>query len=321
MQGKSYSTAKAYLVFFLTTGLFFSGTVWSAEQANSAPEPEPELVIAKYGSLSVKSSLSGAKVYIDEIYKGNTDSIIESIIAGEHVIVCKADSQSVSGTFHVRKNETLRLEALFEEGKLVLFREQVKAEVEKKKPEPAAVLAKPKKTVVEPKKAEQKNPAEERRRAHLNVMNLDFEITDKQAAQVEHKFNQQVISKYSVKKNTIGKYYRTKQGVLLCDTGPCELTWSVSFIYTDETSKADALLLKWKETVFNGITPAGTSKRELESCLNGQCWRMQDASTTDTMQESMVGRYRLSWTKASVLLRRSDIMQEILDAGRSLSDY
>ncbi len=107
---------------------------------------------------------------------------------------------------------------------------------------------------------------------------------------------------------------------MLCDAGPCDLMWSVSFIYNDETGKSDALLLNWKETVFNGITPAGTSKRELECCLNGQCSEAQ-SSEADTDKELEVGRYRLSWMKGKVAVRRSDIMKEVLDAGRSLDDY
>ena len=48
---------------------------------------------------------------------------------------------------------------------------------------------------------------------------------------------------------------------------------------------------------------------------------MQDTNKSDTGQEFEIGRYRLVWTKTSVTIRRSDIMKEILDAGRSLDDY
>jgi hypothetical protein len=301
-----------------------SAASWSAEAPKPAPEPEQELVIVKYGSVLVKSHESGARVYIDETYKGGVESIVESVIAGDHVISCKTDDKSVSGTFHVKKNEMLKLEARFDEGKLVLYKEPAKtpeaAVEEKKKPEPVK-QEKPKKPTVEPKKVEQKNPVEERRKTHLNVMRLNFEVTDSQDVRIEHAANQNVISKYTVKKNTAGKYYRTKQGILLCDAGPCEMTWSATFVYTDETGKTDALLLNWKETVFNGITPAGTSRQDLECCLNGQCWKMQDDSKNDAPQEYEIGRYRLSWTKTSVQFRRSDIMKEVIEAGRSLSDY
>jgi hypothetical protein len=297
--------------------LFFAGAGRGEEQQKKSQEPE--LMIVKYGSVAIRSSVSGVKVYIDDIYKGSADDVIESVVVGQHVISCRDGDRAVSGTFPIKKNETLRLEARFEEGKLVVFREPAKVEAEKKKPEPVK-QEKPKKPPVEPKRAEQANPAEERRRTHLNVMRLDYEVTAAQNVVVNHAAPP-VISKYSLKKDKAGTYYRTKQGMLLCDAGPCELAWTASFIYTDETGKADALLLNWKETVFNGITPHGTSKRELECCLNGKCWKMEDDSETDVKQESEVGRYRLSWTKSSVLIRRTDIMQEILGAGRSLADY
>lgn len=293
------------------------------EQKKPGQEPEPELTIVHYGSLLVKSSIPNARVLVDDVYKGRSDSIIESLVVGEHMISCRAEEgedQAVWGSFHIRKNETLRLEASFDEGKLTVLREAAKAEPEKKKPEPVK-QEKPKKQVAETKRNDQKNPIEERRKQHLNVMRLEFDVTDSQDIRIDHEGGARVISKYAEKKNRTGKYYRTKQGVLLCDIGPCELTWTATFLYTDETGKADALLLNWKEIVFNGITPAGTSKRELECCLNGQCWKMQDNSATDTSQEYQVGRYSLSWTKSRIVIRRSDIMKEITDAGRSLADY
>lgn len=309
------------LVLISSAIIIFSSHALAAEQAAPALEAEPELVIVKYGSLIIRTSEQGAKVYVDDAYKGGSDSVIESIVAGEHVISCKTEEKSVSGTFPIRKNETLRLEARFDEGKLVLLKETAaKAEAEPKKPEPVK-QEKPKKPVAEPKKVEQKNPVEERRRNHLNVMRFDFEVNDSQEIKIEHAASQNIISKFNVRKNKSGKFYRTKQGVLLCDVGPCELVWTASFIYTDEGNKADALLLNWRETVFNGITPSGTSKRELECCLNGQCWKMQDTNATDTTQESEIDRYRLSLNRTSLVIRRSDIMKEVLEAGRSLNDY
>jgi len=300
--------------------LFFSGFAWSAEPPKPAPEPEQEMVIVKYGSVLVKSSLVGARVYIDDTYKGSAESVIESVITGEHVIICKTDDKSVSGTFQVKKNETLKLEANFETGKLALFKVPVPEPVEKKKPEPVK-QEKPKTPAPEPKKVEQKNPVEERRKAHLNVMKLEFVITDAQDIKIEHKENPQVISKLTLEKHSAGKYYRTKQGVLLCDVGLCEMTWNSSFLYTDETGKADALLLSWKETVFNGITPTGTNRRDLECCLNGQCWKMQPSDTGEVRQFDIGGRYVLSWDNGSIIIRRADILNEIVGAGRSLSDY
>ena len=286
----------------------------------TASAQEQEMIIVKYGSLLIKSSEPGAKIYVDNSYKGTSDSIIESIVVGEHVISCTIGDRAVSGSFQIKKNETLRLHALFDEEKLVFLRERepVKEEVEKKKPEPLKV-EKPKKPVVETKKVEQINSVEERRKKHLTVMKIDYDFNE-QKMQIAHAACS-MVSKYLEKKDRAGKYYRTKQGVLLCDAGPCDLTWSASFLYTDETGKPDAVLCNWKETVFNGITPAGTSKRELECCLNGQCRKLQDTSATDVKNESELGRFSLNWSKTSLVIRRSDIMKEIVDAGRSLADY
>jgi hypothetical protein len=322
MQGRP-AIVLVLCVLVLMSGLSFSSLGWSQE-AQPAPEAEPELVIVKYGSLYVKSQEPGAKVYIDDTYKGGADSIIESIVAGQHVISVRVDAKAVSGTFSIRKNETLRLEARFSEGKLIVSRDahgETHA-AQPKKPAEATKPEKPKKPVPEPKKAENKTPVEERRHTHLTVMKINYERSDGQQVKVEHKANPSVISKFSASKSGMGKYYRTKQGVLLCDREPCELTWRISFIYTDETSKADALLLNWKETVFNGITPAGTSRQDLECCLNGQCWKMQYKSKGEATQEFDIGgKYRLSWEKGSIVIRRADIMKEILEAGRSLDDY
>ncbi len=304
----------------LTAVLVLAGTSWSEEQGQGS---EPELIIVKYGSVTVKSPVPGAKVYVDDVYKGSAGDVIESIVVGQHAISCRTETGTVSGTFQIKKNETLRLEARFDEGKLVASRETVKAEparaeAEKNKAEQAK-QEKPK-PAVEAKKNEQKNPAEERRRAHLNVMRLVYEVSAAPDVKVNHT-TPPTVGKCTVRKDKAGAYYRTKQGVLLCDAGPCELTWTASFIYTDETGNADALLLNWKQIIFNGITPKGTSKQVLECCLNGKCSKMEDNSKTDTEQEYDVGRYHLYWTKTSVLVRRSDIMQEITSAGRSLADY
>ncbi len=306
------------LVFVMA--LPIAGTCWGEQPAQQAPSAEQDVIIVKYGSLSVRSSQTAARIIIDGTDKGSADDIIESVVTGEHVISCKAGGKTVSGTFTIRKNETLRLEALFDEGKLVSFHEPVKmVQQEKKKPEPVKA-EKVKKPAPEAKKAELKNPVEERRKHHLTVIRLDYDVTNEQKIRITHQHVEST-TKVVVQKDTIGSYYRTKQGILLCDAGPCEMIWKATFLYTDETGKTDALLMNWRQVVFNGATPSGTSRRDLECCLNGQCWKMQDTTTTDITQEFDIGRYRLSWTKSYVVLRRSDIMNEIMTAGRSLADY
>lgn len=321
-----YTKSIRYIVFGMILVLFLSVAGWSAEEPKPAGEPEAEMIIVKYGSLLVKCDEPGARIYVDDVYKGSAGNVIESIVAGEHTVSCKTDDKAVSGTFQVKKNETLRLEGNLNDGRIGPFREPAREPArtpevaEKKKPEPAK-LKKPEPKKVEPKKVDQKNPVEERRKNHLTVINVRYGISDAQDLSVEHAANQHSVSKFGLVKNVSGKYYRTKQGVLLCEAGPCEMNWNAKFVYTDEGGTGDALLLNWKETVFNGITPSGTSRQDLECCLNGECWKMQYTSRTNAAQNFEIGRYRLTWSDSSVLIRRSDIMKEILEAGRSLSDY
>jgi len=292
-------------------------------------EQDEVLTIVKYGSVMVKSSIPDAKVFVDDVYKGVAENIIESVVAGEHIVSCRAGSKTVSGVFNVKKNDMLRLEARFDEGRLVItpvVAEKVEVEKpepeKKKKPEPIK-HEKPKKPapVVEAKREEPKDPQAERRKLHLTPMKILFEITPSQEVRIDHRANQATISKYTENKTLIGRYYRTKQNVLLCDAGPCEMGWSVSFLYASEAGKSDAFLLSWKEIVFNGITPIGTSKRVLEWCLDGICRKLEDTSTVDTEQNLEMETYKLIWTKTSVTIRRTDIMNEIAAAGKSLSDY
>jgi hypothetical protein len=315
---------------FLALGLFEVAGVSNAQERTAQPEQDTELTIVKYGSVVVKSTIPDAKVFIDDVYKGVAENTIESVIVGEHVISCRTEIKRVSGVFSVKKNETLRLEARFDEGRLVAAPAAVEKVEKAEKPEPVKPKKvepvkheKPKKPapVVQVKREEPKDPQEERRKLHLTTMKIFFEVTPSQEIHVDHKANEAVISKYSENKSLTGRYYRTKQNVLLCDTGPCEMGWTVSFLYADEAGKSDAFLLTWKEIVFNGITPAGTSKRVLEWCLDGVCNKFEDTSAADTEQMQDMGRYKLSWSKTAVIIRRTDIMIEIAAAGKSLSDY
>jgi hypothetical protein len=291
---------------------------------------ESELVIVKFGKLSVKSTVSEAKVYVDDMYKGHADSLIEDVLVGEHVISCRTETQSVSGRFTIKKDEVVKLEARFNEGKLVAVAEREKiekAEAEKKvkaqapAPAPAPKPEKPKKPVVEAKKEERRSPEEERRALHLNVVKVFFEDIDAQEVLIKTKVNPTVVSKYIEKKDQTGKYYRTKKDLLLCDAGPCEQHWSTTFVYTDEKGESDTFGLTWKQTIFNGITPAGTSKRELLWCLNAACKNLVDATVADTPQTVDLAGYHLIWTRSSLIIRQSDIMKEIVDAGGSLEAY
>ena len=92
-------------------------------------------------------------------------------------------------------------------------------------------------------------------------------------------------------------------------------------MYTDEAGKNDAFLVRWREIIFNGITPAGTSKRELEVCLNGVCQKREDDSASDTVREMVIDRYSLGWTKSLIVIRRADVMKELLEAGGDVANY
>ena len=172
----------------------------------------------------------------------------------------------------------------------------------------------------EVRKVDQKSSVDERRELHLNIIKFYIEDTD-QDVRVNHKANGRIISKYSDRKNLTGKFYKTKKDVLLCDAGPCLKDWSASFSYTDDAGRTDAFTVSWKETVFNAITPTGTSKRNLAWCLNGACKTMEDSSDEDRTLESAMDRYVAVMTRSSVKIRRADIAQEIISAGKTLADY
>lgn len=310
--------------FLRTMVLFF---LFGLIGVGSAGAEEGDLMIVKYGKVYVKSSVPETKVYVDDVYKGPADTVIENITVGEHAISCRGEIQSVTGTFSIKKDEVLKLEARFDERKLVLLVEKAAAP-EKVEPEKKlkveAPPEKPKKPVVVPKKAEvkreeKKNPAEERRELHLAFMKVFFEDVDSQDVRISHKANPKVISKFSDKKSQTGTYYRTKKNILLCDAGTCEQLWSATFNYTDETGKSDSFGLNWKQTVFNGITPTGTSKRELLVCLNGSCKALEDAAGSPQAVE--LGRYHITWSKSSLVIRRSDIMKEVVESGGAVEAY
>jgi hypothetical protein len=287
---------------------------------------EEEMVIVKYGKVSVKSTVPDAKIYIDDSYVGTVENIVDNVLVGEHTISCRTDDgRTVSAKFTVKKDETLRLEARFDDNKLELLGEhdrQEKAAAEKKaKAEAPAVRVEKPKPVVVAKKEEKKDPVEERRELHLNIIKVFFEDLDSPDVRFSHKVNPKVISKFTEKKTKSGSYYRTKKNILLCEAGPCEQQWSASFQYTDDKAAADAFSLTWKQTVFNGITPTGTSSRELLYCLNNECKKLEDATAADTVLSGALGRYRVAWSKTSLIIRRADIMKEITDSGGVLEAY
>ncbi|OGW33538.1 MAG: hypothetical protein A2X58_07905 [Nitrospirae bacterium GWC2_56_14] len=303
-------------------------------QVPVAVSQEAELVIAKYGSVMVKSSVLDAKVFIDDVASGSVNTVIENVSVGDHLVACRVEGKTVSGKFSVVKNETLRLEARFDEQQLIDITEAERAEAARKKKAEAAKLEEQKKALEakktepkkanlkkpEPKKAEAKNPKEAFRDLHLNVIKI-YPESEVPELHVTSKVNKQVITKYAETKDQSGKYYRTKQGMLLCEVGLCKKEWSATFVYTDEAGKSDSFLVRWREIIFNGITPTGTSKRELEVCLNGACQKREDNSASDTVHELTLDRYSLGWTRSLIAIRRADVMKELQESGGDVENY
>lgn len=306
---------KSVWVLVLLAGLAGAAAVGSAQDAVPGEEPEDEFLIVKYGSLQVKGQAQEAKVYVDDIYKGPVNTLIENVIAGEHAISVVLDDKTVSGQFEIRKNETLKLDARFNEERLVSLGEKEppakkpeQPKSEKKKPEPAA-------------KKPAKPEAEEGKDVHLHVFRIEFKDRDAQLVSVGTKANEKVVAGFNESRTQTGKYYRTKQGLLLCESGPCVQEWTGKFFYTDEKAKRDAFLVTWKQTVFSGITPTGTTNREITWCLNGSCKKVLDTDQDRKAHTMTLDRYVMSWSKSAAVIRRGDIMKEIQKEGRSIPEW
>lgn len=267
--------------------------------ASPAVAQEEEIVIVKYGTVLVKSPLPGAKVYIDDAYKGAAGVVIENVVTGKHAISCRWEDKTVSGAFMVKKNETLRLEARFDEGKMVDLSEAEKAGAEKKKKEEA------KRTEGE-KRKEQKRVDEEGPMSSRDVIKVSFEYSPSNDLVVNHSMNPKVVRAFSEKKSGTGTLYRNKNNVVMCQVPPCRAEWAASFISVDETGKSDAFKLTWTETIFEYVSLTGVSKRDLEWCVNAACLNFQDPDTSSRAPKPEIERYALTWTKSSLAIRRMD---------------
>jgi hypothetical protein len=156
--------------------------------------------------------------------------------------------------------------------------------------------------------------AQERPVLHRSVFEAFFEDVDEPQSRISlgirHKADPKVISRYTEKKKQTGTYVRTQFNVLICEDGPCEQQWSAAFVYTDEVGKSDTFGLTWRQIVFSGITPSGTVKRELNFCLNGKCEKLEDPRdgyAFGTPQDVNIGRYHITWSKASLVITRLDV--------------
>lgn len=309
--------------------IILTGAMWlfpafrpaNAQEAEQKQGQEEELLIVKYGSVQVKSALPDAKVFIDDVYKGMANTLIENVIAGEHAVSVVQEDKTVTGRFTVRKNETLKLEARFHEGKLVSpSAEQDEAAKKKRELEAAKKLEKKKAEAETGGRKPEKSPVDERRDLHMNVFKIEFRNRESQEVGITPRANPKVVSGYAESKGQTGKYYRTKSGLLVCEAGPCVQEWTTKFFYTDENGKRDAFLITWKQTVFSGMTPTGTSNREITWCLNGNCKKAGDIDTSNAPHTLELGSYVLNWSKDSAVFRRADIVKEILDAGGTIPE-
>ena len=147
------------------------------------------------------------------------------------MVACRAEGKTVSGKFSIVKNETLRLEARFDEQQLIDSTEVERAEAARKKKAEAAKLEEQKKAMAaakkteprkaeiikkpEPKKAEANNPKEAFRDLHLNIIKI-YPETEVPEIHVTSKVNPQVITKYTEAKDQTGKIlpYQTGHAAL-----------------------------------------------------------------------------------------------------------
>ena len=309
---------RSFVAIAVLLGIFLvvpGGLRVQAQEPEQKQGGEEDFLIVKYGSIQIKSDQPDAKVLLNGIAIGRVNTVIDSVMTGENTISAVADGKTVTGTFMIKKNEVLKLEARFKEGKLVNIADHDASAKKKKEAE-----ARPEKKKAEEVKKSDRSPADERRELHLNVFRLDFKNREAQEVTVSPRYSTKVISGFAESKGQTGKYYQTKSGLLLCEGGPCVQEWTSRFFYTDENGKRDAFMVTWKQMVFSGMTPTGTSSREITWCLNGSCKKVESSDTTKGAVTLDFGNYELSWTKESAHFRRNDIMKEITDAGGKVPD-
>jgi len=291
------------------------------------------------GHVDVRSSLVGGRVYIDNEYKGDADIFIEGVKPGEHVITVRQGGRTVVGQFVLKPNETIMLEARFDESRIVdlkdVAREEAakraeverKAEAERKKKEDIPQAKADDKKKPEAKKAvaavpkPHKSTEDERRDVYLSIIRVNIEDSGATEMKVTPKVNTKTVTNFNDSTNVTGKLYRSKQNYLLCETGSCFRDWNGRFFYIDESGKRDAFLIRWKETVFSGVTPAGTSRVDMDVCLNGDCRRLAYSAENAAAAQSTFDRYVLSWTKTTFIIRRADLAKTITDAGGKLPEF
>ncbi|MDH4163156.1 MAG: hypothetical protein OEW15_10775 [Nitrospirota bacterium] len=293
-------------------------------------------------NIDIRSTLVGTRVYLADTYVGDADLFLDNVPPGDHMIIMRQGSQRINGQFSVKAGETLMLEGRFEENRIVDLKkvaredamkraeaerkaeEERKAEAEKKKEQAAAV---PEKKKPEPKKPTAaavkpaKNAADERRDQYLTLIRVDFNESGSTDVKIVARANAKSTTNFTDNQSTSGKLVRSKQNYTLCDGAECFRDWTGRFFYIDDTGKRDAFLIRWRETIFSGITPQGTSKKDMDLCLNGDCKQITYSPEGSGTIQTPIDRYVLIWAKGNFTIRRADLLKEITDAGGKVPEF
>ncbi len=292
-------------------------------------------------NIDIRSTLVGTRVYLEDTYVGDADLFLESVLPGEHMIIMRQGSQRIAGQFKVKAGETLMLEGRFEEKRIVDLKqvaredaakraeaerkaedERKAAEADRKKREQQAKVPEPKKKpetkkVVVASAKPAASQADERLASYLTLLRVDFEERGTEM-KISSRANAKSTTNFTDNSSASGKVYRSKQNYTLCEGSDCSRDWNGRFFYVDDAGKRDAFLVRWREKIFSGITPQGTSKMEMDVCLNGDCKRINFQS--DGMQVPLE-RYVLIWAKNNFTIRRADLLKEITDTGGRVPEF
>lgn len=298
------------------------------------------------GNIDIRSSLIGTRVYLDDAYVGDADVFLEEVPAGEHIIILRQGSKRLRGEFTLKPGELLMLEGRFDESRIVDLRQvaleeaQKRAKVAREKEEARKIAeqegrkqqkqARKEQKRRTKKKAEEKavvavaKPAPKRRDAgemHVNILRVDFQRSGDTGLKVTPRMEQKIVTNFNDSSISSGKMYRTKQNFLLCEGRDCYRDWTGRFFYFDDTGKRDAFLVRRRETVFSGITPGGTSKVEVDLCVNGDCKRSAFVTENGPAVKTVVDRYLMTFNRSTLSIRRADLLKKLTGKGRKVPEF
>lgn len=271
-------------------------------------------VFAESGSLDIISTAVGTRVYVDDEYRGDANIFIRNVPAGERTVMCRQGSRRISGTFTLKEGETLRLEARFDEDRIVDLslvekaeRSRQKQEKEEKAREDKAERERVAKQAEAERARQQKQPVVDEQAMHRDMFSVAFDYTSSNAFVATPSVNSKILKAFSEKKNQTGTFTRAMANTLMCKTLPCTATWSASFTYVDEKGTKENFKLAWTEATFEYVTLDGVSKRELEWCVNNNCLKLRDPDRFESNPKPVIDRYALTWTKSSLAIKRADL--------------